>query len=98
EHAIVRGHKMMAITSYNKRSTLSAYTRIDYYEVNRSIREIRISLRDRERAIEHIKGLHGMADIHDLDIRDDVENHAFNRPNEVIVKTEVGSQSDDRPL
>ena len=89
---------MMAIAANHQPSALRADSRVNHHKVDRSRRKIRICLCDRKCAIEDIKGLDRMADVHDLHVGNDVNDHAFNRPDEVIVKTEVGSQSDDRPL
>jgi hypothetical protein len=36
-----------------------------------------------------------MANVHDLDVRNDVEDDAFNRPHVVIAESKVGGERDD---
>ncbi len=64
----------------------------------RACREVRIGLGDGERTIQDIEGLHRMTDVDDFDVGHDAKNDALDGPNEVIVKTKISSQSDDRPL
>src|ERR1700732_851109 len=64
----------------------------------RACREVRIGLGDGERTVQDIEGLHRMTDVDDFDIGHDAKNDALDGPNEVIVKTKISSQSDDRPL
>ena len=98
EHAIVGRDKMMPVAGDQNRPPRRSHSRIDHDQMHRSGREVRIGLRNRQRAIQHIKGLHGMADIHDLNFGNDIENDAFDRPHEVIVEPKVGGQRDDRPM
>jgi hypothetical protein len=55
-------------------------------------------LGDGERTVQDIEGLHRMTDVDDFDVGHDAKNDALDGPNEVIVKTKISSQSDDRPL
>ena len=52
----------------------------------------------RQRTVQHVKGLDGMTDIHDLRFRSDVENHSLDRSYEVVVEPEISSQGDDRSI
>ena len=72
--------------------------RIHNHDVYRPGGEVRIGLRNRERAIEHVESLHGVADIDDLRLRHDIQDDAFHCAYKMIVAAEVGSQSNNRTL
>src|SRR5260370_24896318 len=60
--------------------------------------EVRIRLRNSKRAIQHIEGLHSVADIDDLRIRHNIEDDALHRAHKVVVGAKIGSQSNDRTI
>jgi hypothetical protein len=55
-------------------------------------------LRNGERAIEHIEGLHRMADIDNLRLRHNIQDDALHDAHKMIVAAEVGGQSDNRTV
>ena len=60
--------------------------------------EVGIGLRNSERAIENIEGLHRVADVDNLRIRHNVQDHAFHRTHKVVVVPEIGGQGNDRTI
>src|SRR5579863_5391589 len=89
---------MIFVAGGNNRPPRASYARIHHHYMHRPGREVRIRLRNRERAIEHIESLHGMADVDDLRIRNNIQDDALHRSHKVVVVAEVGSQSDRRTL
>jgi hypothetical protein len=53
-------------------------------------RKVGIGLRESQGAIQDVEGLHGVANVHDFGIGNDVENHAFHCAHKVIVEAKVG--------
>jgi len=39
-----------------------------------------------------------MADVYNLNSRNDIENHAFDRSHEMIIETKVGGERNDGPM
>src|SRR5579863_2303475 len=89
---------MIFVAGGNNRPPRASYARIHHNYVYRPGREVRIRLRNRERAIKHIESLHGIADVDDLRVRNNIQDDALHRPHKVVVVAEVGSQSDGRTL
>jgi hypothetical protein len=65
--------------------------------VNRAAREIRVSLRNRQRTIEDVKSLNRMRNVNELHLRNVFQNDAFHGSDEVVLSAKIGGQGDDRP-
>ena len=98
KHSVVGRDEMVLIAGGNYRPARRTHARIDYYHVYRSSGKVRIGLRNRERAIEHVKSLYRMANIDDLRLWHDVQDHAFHGAHKMIVAAKIGGQSNDRTL
>ena len=98
KHAVVRRHKIVSSSGQKNRPPRCAYARIDDYEVDRPIGEIRVRLGDSQGAVENIERLYRMADVHDFSFRSNIQNDALDSPDEMIVEPEVGGQSDKRTV
>src|SRR3989442_326772 len=88
----------MPLAGDDDRSPGCSHSRINHNQVYRPIREIRIGLSNRERAIQYVESLHGMADVYNLDPRNDIENHSFDRSHEMIIETKVRCERNDWPM
>src|SRR5438445_4612293 len=88
----------MPLAGDNNRPPGCSHSWINHNQVYRPVREVRVGLSNRERAIQHVESLHGMADVHDLKPRNDIENHAFNRSHELIIETTVSGERTDGPM
>src|SRR5207245_9103335 len=86
----------MPFAGDNNRPPGCSHSRINHNQVYRSVREVRVRLSNGERAIQHVESLDGMADVHNLDPRNDIENHSFDRSHEMIIETKVGGERNDR--
>ena len=98
QHAIIGRNKVVPIAGHQDGAPSRPHARINHHQMHRARREVVIRLRNHQRAIQHIEGLDGMADIHDFSLGRNGENDAFDRPHEVIVEPKIGSQRDDRTM
>src|SRR5258707_6659948 len=89
---------MVAVARRNDRPPCSTHARVDHNHVYGPGREVGIGLRDGERSIEHIEGLHRVADIDDRSIGRNIQDDSLHGANEVIVNPEISGQRDDRTL
>ena len=92
EHAIVRRHKVIAVTGSDNGTACSTHSRIDHDHVNRPRRKIGISLRYRERAIEHIERLNRVRNIDNRRFRHDVQNDALHGADKMIVGPKISRE------
>src|ERR1022692_4337147 len=98
KHTVVGRYEMVSVARSKYRPARGAHARIYHHYVHGSRGEIGISLRNCERSIQHVKRLHRMADIDNLRLRHDVQDHAFHDAYKMVIAAEVGGQSDDRTL
>src|SRR4029077_2904270 len=98
KHAVVRSDKVIPVARRNNRPPRRSYPRIDHHHVHGPSREVGIRLRDRNRAIEHIKGLHRVRDIDNRRFRHDIQNDALYSAHKMIVGSKISSESDDRTM
>ena len=96
KHAIVGSYKQVTVAGQNDRAPRRSYSGIDDHHVHRAGREVGIGLRDGERAVQDVERLHGMADVDDLRVGRDLQDHALHGADEMIVESEIGGESDDR--
>ena len=68
---------------------------IDNHNMQRVRREVRGRLDDGERAIKYIKRIDRIADINDLCLRIDVEDHALHGADKMIVESKVRSEGNE---
>ncbi len=95
KHAVVGRHEVMALAGHDQGPPRRPHARIDDHHVDGPAGKVRIRLRDGQRAVQHIKCLHGMADINNLGLGLDGENDALHGAHKVIGQSEVGGQRDD---
>src|ERR1700685_2260580 len=89
---------MKSVACGHDRPPRRASARIDDDHMHRSRRKVGISLRDRQRSVEHVEGLHGMADIDDGRVRDYLQNDTLHGADKVVVGSKIGGQRDDRTM
>src|SRR5581483_7320451 len=75
-----------------------SHARVHNHHVHGSGWKVRVSLRQRERTIEHVERLHGMANVHDLGFRNDVQDHALHGADKMVVESKVGSKRNDAAM
>ena len=90
KHAIVGSDKMILLGGCHNGRSHGAHSGIDDCHMRCASGKVGIGLGDGQRAIQNIKCLHGMADVHNLGIWNDVENDSLHRPHEVVVESEIG--------
>src|SRR5204863_6914148 len=91
-------NEILLLRTGNDRTARAANTRVNYDQVHCSRRKIGVGLRQSKCAVENVKCLDRVADVHDLGIGNDLENDALHGANEMIVQPEVGGQSNDRTM
>jgi hypothetical protein len=60
--------------------------------------EIGVRLSNRQRTIQHIECLHSMANVYNLRFRNNTQDYALYGSDVMIVKSEIGGQSNNRPV
>ena len=98
EHTVIGRDEMISVARRQNRPPLGAHARVHDNQMDRAIRKIRIRLGNRQRAIEHIEGLHGMRNVHDRGFGHNVENDSLHRAHKMIVGSKIGGQSNDRTM
>src|SRR5712692_6956378 len=98
EHTVVGSDKMMPFGGDHDRAPRRPHTGIDNHKMHCAGREVGVGLGNGERAVQHIERLHRMADVHDLSLWGDVQDDALDSPHEVIVKSKISGQRNDRPV
>ena len=98
EHAVIGRDEVISVARSQNRPPRGAHARVHDHHVNRSVGEVGIRLRNRQRAVEHVEGLHGVRNIDDGGFRHDVENDSLHRAHKMIVGSKIGGQSDDRTM
>ena len=69
KHAIVGRDEMIFVARGQNRPPLRAHAGIDHHHMYRAGGKVGIRLRNGERSIQHVEGLHGVADIDNLRLR-----------------------------
>src|SRR6185437_11529491 len=90
-HTVVWGEKHVLLVGDQNGTPLRSHTRINNDEMNSIRRKIGRSVSDRQRAVKYVERRNGVADVHNLRLRVDAENHALHRADKMIVQTEVRS-------
>src|SRR5436190_4120385 len=98
EHTVIGRNKIVFVRTRQDGPPRTAHSRINHHEVDGASREIRISLGERQCAIENVESLHRMADIHDLGLGGDTKNCPFDSAYKMIVQAEVGRECNDGTL
>ena len=96
QHAVIGSNKAMPVRRKNNRTPRRPYAGIDNHHMNRFRREVRVSLRDSQRAIQNVERLHCVADVNNLRLGSDPQNHSFHGANEMFVKSKISGESNDR--
>jgi hypothetical protein len=84
----------MLLIADENRPALRPDSGIDDDDVQRIRWKIWRRLSNSQRAIKHIEGIHGVAYIHDLNVRVDAENHTLHRADKMVIHSEIGRQRD----
>ena len=98
KHAIVRRHEVMALRAHDNRPPRRPHSRVHDHQMHRAGGEVRISLRDRQRAIQHIECLHGMGNINDFRVRVDLQYDALDGAHKMIADAKIGGQRNNRSM
>src|SRR5580704_14605598 len=98
KHSVVGRDEMVPVARGKNRSALCSYAWIDHYEMDRRCWEIIVCLGDGQRPIKQVKRLYGMANVHDLGIRDDLQDHTLHGSDVMIIEPKIGGQSNDRTV
>src|SRR6476646_782199 len=90
QHSVIGGYEHVLFGSDQDRAPLAAHSRIHHHDVDGVGRKVAIRLGDGEGAVEHVEGLHGVADVHQADVRIHVEDDALHGAHVMIVQSEIG--------
>src|SRR5208337_1571092 len=96
QNAVVGSHKHVALAGQDDRPPRGAHAGIDDHHVHGAGREVRVGLRNGQRTIQNVEGLHSVADVDDLRLGGDFQDDPLHGADEMIVEYEISGESDDR--
>src|ERR1700732_3188560 len=95
QHSVVRRDKELTGHLSQDWPARRTDARVYNHDMDSSLREIAVGLRDGEGAIGNFEGLHFVCDVDDLSVRLDAQYHSLHGAGEMIGCSEVGGESDE---
>ncbi len=97
QHSVVGRDKILRVAGHQNRPPRRSHAGVYHHQVNRFRRKIFVRLAKRQRAIENIVGQNAVGNIHDVHFGIDVQNHTLQHSNQMVVRSVIRRQCDDRP-
>ena len=85
----------MALAGQNHGPPRRPNSWVDDHHVHRAGREVRVGLRNGQRAVQNVERLHRMADVDDLRLGSNLQDDPLHGADEMIVESEISGESDD---
>ena len=95
EHAVIRRQKIMARGGDQQGAARGAHAGIHHDDVRRVRRIVAIGLRQSQGGIQHIEGIHRVAQVHHVGLQVDAKDDAAHGAHEVIRDAEIRCQGDN---
>ena len=95
KHSIVGSHEHVAVAGQNHGPPRRPNSWVDDHHVHGAGREVGVSLRNGQRAVQNVERLHRMADVDDLRLGSNLQDDPLHGADKMIVESEISSESDD---
>ena len=96
QHAVIGRDKILVLRADEQRPPFRSHAGIHNHHVDRFRRKVGIRRANRQRAVEQIEGRDVVRDVHDGHVGIDLEDDAFERANQMVVRAVISCQCNDR--